>query len=97
MRAHVQVASVTGDVVATINYRRHDGARQSNRNPDQLKQILPVTTVVRDARRLQTAANVKTMGFALRHQPTGLKRQDFYDDRKVKATYYPLCEQVRKP
>jgi hypothetical protein len=91
-----EVSSLTGDVCATINYRRHNGMRQSNRDADQLKHILPVKTIVRDARRLHTPPTVETMGFALRQQPTGMKRDDFFDDRKVKEHYYRLCEQVIK-
>ena len=46
-----------------------------------------VKTIVTDARRLQNAPTVATVGFALRNQPTGMKKSDFHDDGTVRDKY----------
>eukprot|EP00928_Gymnodinium_smaydae_P020892 TRINITY_DN18082_c0_g2_i1.p1 TRINITY_DN18082_c0_g2~~TRINITY_DN18082_c0_g2_i1.p1 ORF type:complete len:844 (-),score=111.38 TRINITY_DN18082_c0_g2_i1:160-2691(-) len=85
-----------GDIVATVNYRDHNGARQSEQDSQGHQHIRGIPSFVRDARMLPTPPTVETLGFALRHQPTGMSREDFYDDEKVRSRYYKLCEEVIK-
>ena len=85
-----------GDVKTSIVHRRHNGKRQSATDPDQDIFLQPVETVVKDARLLAEPPTVERLGFALRHQPTGMSCEDFYDDDKVKTKYYKLCEEVIK-
>ena len=83
-----------GDVISSINYRHHTGNRQSDRDKVETNQSVP--TLVRDARELSKPPTVSELGFALRHQPTGMSKEDFYNESKITKTYYKLCEEVVK-
>ena len=85
-----------GDVIATVNYRHHNGGRQCSTDPDVPGLVTGLPTLVKDARLLPKSPTVAEHGFALRDQPTGMSREDFYDDRKVESKYYKLCEDVIK-
>ena len=83
-----------GDVISSINYRHHTGNRQSDKDTAETHQSVP--TLVRDARELSKPPTVSELGFALRHQPTGMSQEDFYNESKITKTYYKLCEEVVK-
>ena len=89
-------SGTAGDVMASINYRRHNGLRQSSTDHNGDKFVMSVKKLIRDARSLPTPPTVQSMGFALRRQPTDMALQEFYDDAQVTAKYYPLCEEVVK-
>eukprot|EP00658_Telonema_sp_P-2_P033261 TRINITY_DN24449_c0_g1_i1.p1 TRINITY_DN24449_c0_g1~~TRINITY_DN24449_c0_g1_i1.p1 ORF type:complete len:452 (-),score=109.30 TRINITY_DN24449_c0_g1_i1:140-1495(-) len=87
---------IDGDVVCTIYYRGHNGTRQSDRDPETNKLLQPVKVTVQDARRLESPPTLEGMGFGLIPHPTGMAKEDFYDDNLVKSMYYPLCEDLIK-
>lgn len=80
-----------GDVLAGINYRRHNGQRQRSNDKDGHSHVVSVKTMVADARLLPATPTVATMGFALRKQPTGMKKADFYDDAQASLPPLPAC------
>eukprot|EP00933_Yihiella_yeosuensis_P072513 TRINITY_DN80924_c0_g1_i1.p1 TRINITY_DN80924_c0_g1~~TRINITY_DN80924_c0_g1_i1.p1 ORF type:complete len:488 (-),score=91.27 TRINITY_DN80924_c0_g1_i1:82-1545(-) len=88
--------ATAGDVMAWVNYRRHSDKRQSTSDPESNKYIVRVNKLMRDARLLDHPPCMDSMGFALVPQDTGLSREDFLNDEKVKSVYYKQCEDLVK-
>ena len=78
--------------MVNINYRNHNGKRQSNMDTDGGAWIQNISVEVTEARGVQPAPSIATMGFELLHQPTGMSPADFNNEDKVRSVYYPMCE-----
>ncbi|CAJ1414391.1 unnamed protein product [Effrenium voratum] len=56
--------------------------------------VMPVSVKMLDAR--SRKLSMLENGFELIDQPTGMSREDFFNDQLVKQKYYPLCQEAIK-
>ncbi|CAJ1414393.1 unnamed protein product [Effrenium voratum] len=82
------------DITVSVNYRLDTGFQQDESRPESMGKVMPVSVKMLDAR--SRKLSMLENGFELIDQPTGMSREDFFNDQLVKQKYYPLCQEAIK-